>query len=345
MTRGRLRLVGRIARRLLLALLVVWGVSLVTFIVARVLPGNPAYLIAGSQADEQTIQEATEQLGLDKPIVEQYWIYVTDLLSGDLGRSWTTANPVTVDLEQRLPATLELVVSALVLATVLSIVIGVAAARRPEGVVRRLADVLTAGGAAFPQFWLGLMLIYFFFFRLGWAPPPLGRISGAEYPPDVTGFLLIDTLLAGDLDAFRAAVASLVLPVITLAVTVQPPLLRLVQVSMTQTLESPPIRTARAMGLPFSAIVYHDALRLVLLPVLNLVGLLFGALISGAVLVEAVFSWPGIGQYAVQAINASDYSAVQGVVLVGAIAYVCVYLLLDVIQVLIDPRLRTVASN
>jgi peptide/nickel transport system permease protein len=319
---------------------VIWGVSLVAFVVARLLPGNPVYLIVGSNADEQTIVEATRRLGLDKSIPEQYGIFMKGLLTGDLGTSWTTANPVTTDIAARLPATLELAAVALLFALLMSIPLGVAAALRPRGLVRRVVDVLTAGGVAVPQFWLGLMLIYFFFFKLGWAPPPLGRLSGASPPDEITGFLLIDSLLAADGEAWWTALHSILLPAITLALTIQPPLLRLVQVTMTRVLESDPIRTARAMGLSFRSVVYHDALRLVLLPILNMVGLLVGILLSSSVLVETVFAWPGIGLYAVQAINASDYAALQGVVLVSAIAYVTVYVLIEIVQVFVDPRLR-----
>jgi peptide/nickel transport system permease protein len=319
---------------------VIWGVSLVAFVVARLLPGNPVYLIVGANADEQTIAEATRRLGLDKSIPEQYWLFLKGLLTGDLGTSWTTANPVTTDIAERLPATLELAAIALLFALLMSIPLGVAAALRPRGLVRRAVDVLTAGGVAVPQFWLGLMLIYFFFFKLGWAPPPLGRLSGASPPDEITGFLLIDSLIAGDGEAWWNALHAILLPAITLALTIQPPLLRLVQVTMTRVLESDPIRTARAMGLSFRSVVYHDALRLVMLPILNMVGLLVGILLSSSVLVETVFAWPGIGLYAVQAINASDYAALQGVVLVSAIAYVSVYVLIEIVQVFVDPRLR-----
>jgi ABC-type dipeptide/oligopeptide/nickel transport system permease component len=192
---------------------------------------------------------------------------------------------------------------------------------------------------ALPQFWLGLLLIFLFFYKLNWAPPPIGRTTGGT-PPHVTGFLLVDSLLAGNFADFKHALGALILPAVTLAITVQPPLLRLVQVTMREALSSDAVRSARAAGLSFFHVVYRDALRLALLPILNMVGLLFGVVLSSSVLVETVFSWPGIGQYAYQAINASDYAAVQGVVLVATLAYVGLYLLLDVVQICIDPRLR-----
>jgi peptide/nickel transport system permease protein len=336
---GAARLTIQIGRRLAQALVVLWGVTLITFVVARVLPGNPAYLLAGSNANKQTIVAMKHRLGLDRSVVVQYGIYMKGLVRGDLGESFTTSDPVTKDLGAKLPATLELGIVALLIAIVISLPLGIAAARRPRGLAARITDLLSAGGVALPQFWLGLMLIYFFFYKLAWAPPPIGRTAG-ETPHHITGFLLIDSLLAGSLTDFRHALGALVLPAITLAVTVQPPLLQLVRVTMREALASDAVRTARAAGLSFHQVVYRDALRLALLPILNMIGLLIGVVLSSSVLVETVFSWPGIGQYAFQAINASDYAAVQGVVLVATLVYVGVYALLDIAQLLIDPRLR-----
>jgi peptide/nickel transport system permease protein len=335
-TRASLHIGGRFLQ----AVFVVWGVTLVTFFVSRVLPGNPAYLLAGQNADAETIKAMTEHLGLNHSIPDQYGIYMSNLVRGDLGTAFTTSAPVTTDLGQRIPATAELALVALLLAVLISLSLGIAAALRPRGLVSRLADALSAAGVAMPQFWLGLLLLYFFTYKLGWTPPPLGRLPDGPEPHKVTGFLLIDTLLAGDFGAWRHALGALVLPAVTLALTVQPPLLRLVQAVMARTLESDAIRTARALGLSFRQVVYHDALRLALLPILNMIGLVFGILISSSVFVEYVFSWPGIGQYAVQAINASDYPAIQGVVLVGAVAFVGVYFLIDVVETFIDPRVR-----
>lgn len=334
-------LAAAVARRLGQGILVVWGVTLVTFLVARVLPGNPVYLVVGSYADKATIAEATERLGLDKPIFEQYVIYLRDLVRGNLGDAITTSHSVTSDLGQRLPATVELTAVALFLIVLIVVPVGVAAALRPQGVVARVADALSAGGAAIPQFWLGLMLIYLFFFRLDWFPAPFGRLPNGDIGTDTGGFLLVRSFADGDFTLFADAAEALFLPALTLALTVQPPLLRLVQTTMQSALESDAVRTARAMGLPYRQVVYGDAFRLALLPIINMLALVIGILLSSSVLVETVFSWPGIGQYAVQAINASDYPAVQGVVLVSAIAYVLLYVLVDVAQVLVDPRVRS----
>src|SRR5690606_26569525 len=170
--------------------MVVWGVTLITFIVARLLPGNPVHLIVGSHADPETVREATERLGLDLPIWQQYVRYLSDLLRGDLGQAWTTSNPVTVDIVQRLPATLELSLIGLLLALLMALPLGTLAALRPGGIVDRLTQFVAITGVAAPQFWLGLMLIYVFFYRLGWFPPPLGRLPSFQAPPAATGFML-----------------------------------------------------------------------------------------------------------------------------------------------------------
>jgi peptide/nickel transport system permease protein len=334
-------MIGQLGRRLLLALVVVYGVTLATFALARVLPGNPAFLIVGPNADPAAVRAAEHSLGLNDSLPTQYVNYMKDVFTGDLGVSLTSGQKVVTDLADRFPATLELALLSLLVAIVLAFAIGVPAALRPKGVMARIADTVSAGGAAMPQFWLGLVLLYVFFYLLGAFPGPLGRYPGPVEPRHITGLLLVDTLIELDFDAWLKTLWGLALPVITLAVTAQPPLLRIVQTQMRRALDSDPIRTARAIGVSPTRLVLNDALRLTLGPVLNMIALVFGALLSSSVLVETVFSWPGIGQYAVQAINASDYAAIQGVVLVSAVTYVVLFLLVDLAQFAVDPRLRS----
>ena len=334
-----MKLVRQASRRLALALIVVWGVTLVTFVVARLLPGNPVYLIVGSRADDATIQDAMAKYGFDRPIVEQYFIYMGGLLRGDLGDAWTTSNPVTTDIYERFPATLELALVSFVLALLIALPLGSLAALEPRTRWDRFARVVSASGVAVPQFWLGLMLIYVFFFKLQLFPPPMGRLPLATFPPRVTGLLLVDTLMAGDLALFRLAAHALFLPSLTLALAVQAPILNQIRVSLRAALDSQPILASRALGLPRREWIFR-AFWLGFLPVLNIVGISFGFLLGGTVLVESVFSWPGMGLYALQAMNASDYAAVQGVVLVSAFIYVTLYVGLDLLQLLIDPRTR-----
>lgn len=327
-------------RRLGHAVVVIWGVTLVTFVVARLLPGNPVYLMVGNQADETTVQEANAKLGFDKPIPEQYFIYMQGLLKGDLGRAWTTSNPVSQDIRQRFPATVELSVIAFIFALLIALPLGITAGLRPRSFVERIAQIVSNFGVAVPQFWLGLMFIYLFYFRLRLMPPPMGRLPLVAAPPHITGLMLVDTLLAGNVDHFWLAAKVLVLPSLTLAMAVQAPILNLVQVSMSAVMKSDAVRTARALGFPRHEVIVRHALRMALLPVLNMIGITFGYLLGGTVLVESVFSWPGMGLYALQAMNASDYAAIQGVVLFSAMIYITVYIALDIAQFVIDPRIR-----
>ncbi len=334
-------MLGYVVRRTGQALLVVWGVTLLAFVTARLLPGNPVYLMAGSHADERTLAELEARYGLDRPLAVQYGIYLSDLVRGDWGRAWTTSNPVLEDIVQRFPATLELSLLSLAAALLIALPLGIAAARRPGSAVDRIASAVATAGAAVPQFWLGLMLIYVFFYRLQWVPPPMGRLPLSEPPPAVTGLLLADTLLAGRIDLFWLASRTLLLPTITLAFAVQAPILSLVRATMRETLTSPTVMAGRALGLRSAAILYHRALRLALGPIANMVGISFGYLLGGTVLVETVFSWPGMGHYALSAMNAGDYAAIQGVVLSSALIYVGVYFALDTMQMILDPRTRS----
>jgi peptide/nickel transport system permease protein len=334
-------MLGYVLRRTGQALLVAWGVTLLAFVTARLLPGNPVYLMAGSHADERTLAELTARHGLDRPLAVQYVIYLRDLARGDWGRAWTTSNPVLEDIAQRFPATLELSLLSLAASLLIALPLGISAARRPGSAVDGLASSVATAGAAVPQFWLGLMLIYVFFYRLQWAPPPMGRLPLSEAPPAVTGLLLADTLLAGRVDLFWLASRTLLLPTITLAFAVQAPILSLVRATMRDTLGSTTVVAGRALGLRSAAILYRRAFRLALGPIANMVGISFGYLLGGTVLVETVFSWPGMGQYALSAMNAGDYAAIQGVVLSSAFIYVVVYFALDTIQMILDPRTRS----
>ncbi|MFT3964382.1 MAG: ABC transporter permease [Sphingobium sp.] len=329
-----------IAGRLAVGVGIVGGISLLTFLLARVLPGNPAYLIAGQYADEATIRAVEHQFGLDQPLWHQYLGYAGALLRGDFSTSFTTGRPVLIDIAERFPATVELTLFGFGMAALIAFALGIGAAARPRGIIDRTADLVASLGAALPGFWLGLILIYLFFYRMRLFPAPLGRYPDGNLPYDGTGFLFIDTLAAGDGTAFLRACWSLFLPALTLAFHAQPPLLRLVRSQMRRALDSAPVRTARATGLSARRILLGDALRLALVPVLHMMVLTLGGMLSGAVLVETVFAWPGIGQYAVQAIQTSDYPAIQGVILIASATYALLYMAVDVAEVLIDPRLQ-----
>lgn len=329
-----------IARRLVYLLVALVGVSAITFYVTRVLPGNPAYLIVGVQADQATVDAVTERLGLDLPIYQQYTRYVSAILSGDLGQSWRTGNPVTVDIKARWPATVELASAAMLLALAWSIPLGIVSALRRRSVSDRLANIVSGIGVSIPEFWLGLILILVFFGMLGIAPAPLGRTLGTV-PPTVTGFYTIDSILARDWGAFSAATVQLILPAVTLALVVGAPMLRVTRGFMRKEMASDYVRASRALGIPERSIILRHALPNALLPVTTMIAIMYGYLLGGTVLVEFVFAWPGIGKYSVDSINASDFAPVLAVVLLSAFTYLVVYLIMDLLHYVIDPRTRT----
>ncbi len=333
-------LLAYVARRLAYLLVALFGVTFITFLVTRRLPGNPAALIVGVLADQSTIDAVTERLGLNEPFWSQYYKYMGQLFSGDLGESWFTSNPVTTDIGNRWPATVELASYALALAVLWAVSLGVISALRRRSLSNRLADALSGLGVSVPEFWLGLILLLAFFGTWKIAPAPLGRTLG-EIPPDVTGFYTIDALIAGDWGAFRSAAAQLILPTVTLAIVIGAPLLRITRGFMRETMETGHIRFARALGIPRRSIVLRHAIPNVLLPVSTMGAMMYGYLLGGTVLVEVVFAWPGIGSYAVKAIEHSDFAPVQGVVLLSALSYLIVYLTMDILHFVVDPRTRT----
>lgn len=328
------------ARRIASAVPSLIGVVIVTFLLARALPGDPAAYYAGSSATPESIASIRASLGLDRPLPVQFFDYVVRLGHGDLGRSVSSGRPVLEDLATRLPASIELTGAALLFALVIGLPLGILAAVRPGGMVDHVCRLIVTVGAAFPTFFVALMLVFVFYYQLGVAPEPLGRLSEIYYtlPPTVTGFLLVDTLLAGDVEAFLGAAAQLVLPAISLGLFALAPIARMTRAAMLSALASDYCRTARAMGLSSARIVFGYALRNALLPIVNVLGMVFSFLLGANVLVEQVFAWPGVGAYAVHAVVASDYAAVQGFVLMMAVLYVLLNLAVDLLAAAIDPR-------
>ena len=334
---GRLKSTGlRIAQ----ALPVVAGVVIVSFLLTRALPGDPAVFFAGAAADETSIAQIREALGLDRPLPVQFLHYVGDLARGDLGQSVMTGQSVTSDLARRLPASLELTLLALMISSGLAVPLGVMAARNPGSWKDHLCRVVVTAGVSLPTFFTGILLIYIFYYLLGIAPAPLGRLDFIYLEPDrVTGFYLIDAALAGDLETWAGALKQMVLPAMTLALFTMAPIARMTRAAMLQALSSDYVRTARAAGLTDHKVMFTYALRNALLPVVTTLGMVFSFTLGANVLVEKVFAWPGIGSYAVEALVASDYAAVQGFVLCMALLFVALNLVIDISYSLIDPRI------
>lgn len=334
----------RMARRLGITLFSIAAVIVITFALTRLLPGDTAAYFAGPAATEQAIQEVRVKLGLDKPKYEQFARYVQDLARGDFGQSLTTGQPVVRDILARLPASAELTFAGLMVSILIAIPLGVLAAVKEGSFIDHISRVIATAGVSLPVFFTGLLLAYFFYFVLGWAPAPLGRLDIIySAPPHVTGFYLIDSLLARDMELFWAAAKQLILPAATLAIFSLAPITRMTRASMLAVLSSDFVRTARASGLSTRRVILTYAFRNALLPVITTLGMVFSFLLGANVLVEKVFAWPGIGSYAVEALIASDFAPVQGFVLVMAILYVLLNLMIDLLYGVIDPRARMAA--
>jgi len=338
MIAGRvLRLIGR---RLLSSLPALFGVVTLTFLLMRVLPGDPAvFFSSGPNTGQAEIELIRERMGLNRPLIEQFGFYLRDLAKGDLGNSLTSGQPVAKDLMARLPASLELTIAALLLALAVALPLGFTAAMRPDSAIDQLIRVFCTLGVAVPTFVSGLLLIFLFYYLLGWAPPPVGRIdSFGTAPPVWSGFLLIDSLLAGDLETFGAALSQLVLPMTTMALFVMAPLARMTRAATLAVTTSDFVRTAEALGLPRARILVSYILHNAMLPILTTVGIVFSTMLGANVLVEKVFAWPGIASYALDALLSSDYAPVQGFVLMIASIFVILNLVIDLLYSLADPR-------
>jgi dipeptide transport system permease protein len=330
-----------IIKRVMVAIPSIIGVVIVTFLLTRMLPGDPAAYFAGPAATPQAIQEVRIKLGLDKPLIQQFGRYVFDLAHGNLGTSLTTGQPVRTELRTRLPASAELTLLGLLVSIAIAVPLGIVAATRPNSVLDHTCRIISTTGVSLPVFFTGLILIYVFYYLLGWAPAPLGRLDVFyETPRQVTGFFLIDSLIAGDPQTFVAALKQLILPAVTLGVFSLAPIARMTRASMLAVLSSDFIRTARASGLSTWTVVITYAFRNAMLPVITTLGMVFSFLLGANVLVEKVFAWPGIGSYAVEALLASDFAPVQGFVLTMAVMYVALNLIIDILYGLIDPRVR-----
>jgi len=329
------------ARRLAAAIPNLFGVVVVTFLLTRALPGDPAAYFAGPAATQEAVDEIRRALGTDRSLLVQFGYYLRDLAQGDLGRSLSTGRPVLDELIERLPASLELTLCGLLFAIVVAIPLGVAAATRPGSWIDHTCRLVTTAGVSLPTFFTGLLLAYLLYYLAGIAPSPIGRLDPVfSSPPTVTGFLLVDSLLVRDVELFVAAAKQLALPALTLGLFVLAPLARMTRASMLGVLSSDFVRTARASGLSGSTVLFTYAFRNALLPVVTTLGMVFSFLLGSNVLVEKVFAWPGVGSFALEALVASDYAPVQGFVLAMATLYVVLNLAIDLAYGLIDPRVQ-----
>ena len=331
-----------ILRRLLLVIPMLIGVTLLTFTVSRVVPADPLVVIVSEKALDQPdiVAAAIRKWGLDKPLPAQYLYYLRNLLHGDLGVSFKTKRPVAQDLAQYLPATVELGVASLLFALALGLPLGILAAVHSGSWVDHLARLVSLLGASMPPFWSGLMALFAFYFKLQILPGP-GRVSTRLVAPaTITGLHLVDTLLVGDIPAFADALQHLILPSMILGWFTLALICRITRSSLLEVLRMDYVRTARAKGLHERTVLLRHALRNALIPTLTTLGLAFAGLMTGAIMTETIFAWPGIGRYAVESAVNLDYPAVLGTTLLIAVTYIFVNLAVDVLYGVVDPRIR-----
>lgn len=331
-----------IARRLLAMPFLLLGVITVAFILSHFTQADPLTSILGERqmGNPAVVEAARERWGLDRPLPVQYGIYIKNLLSGDFGVSFRTRQPVTQDLVVRLPATLELVIAAMLVGSSLGIGLGVLAARFQDTAIDNAARLFALIGASAPVFWTGLIVLYVFTVKLGWLPGP-GRVGGRDVAPEyITGMYTIDSLIAGDPEKFRRVLAHLVLPACVLGWTVTGIVSRMVRASMLDVMNQEYITAARAKGAGELRILFNHALRNALIPTLTILGFTFAYLITGAILTEAIFSWPGVGSYAVAAARGLDRPAIIGVTIIGGAAFLIINLLTDIAYAFVDPRVK-----
>jgi peptide/nickel transport system permease protein len=314
-------------------------VSIVVFFMVRAIPGDPAQLLLGQQATQAQVAQVRENMGLDKPIFVQYGLFLADAVRGDLCDSIVTGRPVTTELAERFPATLELTAFAMLFAVLVGVPVGVISAVKQYSLLDKTTSVLALTGISMPIFWLAMILIVIFFVNLGWLPFP-GRLSTDVTIPAITGLVLVDSLLALNFAAFWDGLLHLIMPAVALGTIPMAVITRMTRSSMLEVMSEDYVRTARAKGVVPWRVISKHALRNAMLPTVTVIGLQVGLLMGGAVITETIFSWPGVGQIAYESIFRRDYAMIQGVVLYGATLFVLVNLAVDILYAVLDPRVR-----
>jgi len=328
-----------IIRRILGLFPVLFGITLLVFFLIRMIPGDPAVVMLGDRARAEDVARVREQLGLNRPLHEQYFQFMGQLLHGNLGQSIIHRTDVTFDLRYRLPATMEMVLWSMILGVTIGVTVGVVSAVKRNSIFDVVGMIGALLGVSLPIFWLALILIYALAVNSKILPPS-GRLDATIFIDRRTGFILLDTLLSGNISYFFNAVWHLILPASVLSTVIMPPLARITRACMLDVLHQDYVRTARAKGLVERVVVVKHALKNALLPVITVIGGQLGGLLGGAILTETIFSWPGMGTWTYQAILARDYPIVQASVLVSATIFVFVNLIVDILYAVLDPRIR-----
>lgn len=332
-------MINYIIKRLLALIPILIGVAVIVFLIVHLIPGDPAQTMLGERATNQALERLREQMGLNDPLPVQFWRYVKDLLRGDLGRSIMSNNPVSAELAQRFPATLELSFFAIVFAVFVGVPAGIIASINQNSWFDNLSMLIALIGVSMPIFWLGLMFIWLFAVELGWFPPSSRIGVGLEFTP-ITNLYVLDSILQLNFKALVDVLHHLVLPAVALGTIPMAIIARMTRSSMLEVLKKDYIRTAYAKGLKRKVVILKHALKNAMVPIITVVGLQFGVLLGGAVMTETIFSWPGLGKYLVDAIYARDFPIVQGGILFFAGVFVFVNLIVDLSYALFDPRIQ-----
>jgi peptide/nickel transport system permease protein len=318
---------------------VLLGVSIVVFFMVRAIPGDPAQIMLGQQATQEQVQQVRENMGLDKPILVQYGLFLKDALRGDLGDSIVTGRPVTTELMVRLPATFELTAFAMLLAVLVGVPVGVISAVKQYSVLDKATSVLALTGISMPIFWLAMILVVIFGVNLELLPFP-GRLDPTTAITSITGLVLVDSLLTLNFAGFWDGLLHLIMPALALGTIPMAVVMRMTRSSMLEVMNEDYVRTARAKGVVPWRVISKHALRNAMLPTITVIGLQVGLLMGGAILTETIFSWPGIGLYTYTSVSSRDYASIQGIVLYGALLFVLINLLVDILYAVLDPRVR-----
>lgn len=324
--------------RIVQSLIALFGVVVIIFILSRVLPGNPALAILGPKATPENIQRVISEWGLDKPLIQQFITYVSRLIRGDLGEAYIMGYSVNRLISERLPASFELVIFSFIIATVIGLPLGLLASRRPDSRTDLSLSSLAILGLSFPTMLVGILLLIFFGLKLGF--PVGGRIDPKLSVNTYTGFMLIDSLLSRNVYAFIDALKRLLPPALALAIPLSGLLLRLTRNSVLEVSGMDFVKTAKMKRLPESVILYRHILRNAMIPIVTVMGLYFAVIVTGDIIVETIFAWPGVGRLIYEAVMLRDYMVIQGTVLVISMIYIFVNLLVDVIYIYLDPRIR-----
>jgi peptide/nickel transport system permease protein len=332
-------IVRLITRRLIFLVLVMFGLSVITFTISRIIPADPARMMLGPRASKAQVDRQRDAMGLNDPYPQQYVDYVWGVVHGDFGKSTSTRRDVSEDLKRYLPGTLEVGLYACVLSTVLGVPLGVASAVKRDSIVDHLSRFISITGLALPVFWLALMVQFLFYGKLQLLPDGQRLPSGVDPPGAITSLYTVDSLLHGNMALFWTSVEHLIMPVMVLTYGSLAVVTRMVRGGMIEVLNQDYIRTARAKGLSQNVVVNRHALKNALLPTVTQLGLQIGLLLSGAFLVEIIFSWPGIGRYSVDAIRQVDYNAIMATTLIVAVIFVLMNLVVDILYLFLDPRI------